>query len=259
MALQDRDTLRNYFRQGSVPSEVHFHDLIDSLVNKVDDGLDKDLINGLQLSPRGSSKTVMSFFENIKNKETSWSVALNPDPRSKGLGFSDGTLKEDGTTTPNYPLYLKKGEGIGVGTTTPNYTLDVNGMAGMKGRIGTFVKGSVPADGKWHNIIDGLDQVHAFEIMALANGKKHLGKYAMSHAIAMAAYGGTWSRKTIKQTRVYYRWFWNAIKLRWKSDDTYKFALQIKTRSNYGVGNNGEQAEITYRVMKLWDENDVNW
>ena len=84
MALQDRDTLRNYFRQGSVPQEVHFHDLIDSIVNKVDDGLDKDLVNGLQLSPQGSSKKVMSFFENIKDKGTSWSVALNPDPRSKG-------------------------------------------------------------------------------------------------------------------------------------------------------------------------------
>ena len=48
MALQDRDTLRNYFRQGSVPSEVHFHDLIDSLVNKVDDGLDKDFIRALK-------------------------------------------------------------------------------------------------------------------------------------------------------------------------------------------------------------------
>ena len=112
-------------------------------------------------------------------------------------------------------------------------------MAGMKGRIGTFAKGSVPADGKWYSIVEGLDQVHAFEVMALANGKKNRGKYAMAHAIAMAAYGGTWSRKTIKQTRVYYRWFWNAIKFRWKSDDTYKFALQIKTRSNYGIGNNG--------------------
>jgi hypothetical protein len=95
--------------------------------------------------------------------------------------------------------------------------------------------------------------------MALANGKKHEGKYAMTHAIAMAAYGGTWSRKKIKQTKVYYRWFWNAIKIRWKSDDTYKFRLQIKTRSNYGLGNNEEQAQITYRIMKLWDENDVTW
>jgi hypothetical protein len=37
MALQDRDTLRNYFRQGTIPQEVHFHDLIDSVVNKVAD------------------------------------------------------------------------------------------------------------------------------------------------------------------------------------------------------------------------------
>ena len=81
MALQDRDTLRNYFRQGTIPQEVHFHDLIDSVVNKVDDGLDKDLVNGLQLSPQGSSKKVMSFFENIKDKKNSWSVLLNPDPR----------------------------------------------------------------------------------------------------------------------------------------------------------------------------------
>ncbi|MFT5834020.1 MAG: hypothetical protein ACI97N_001651 [Cognaticolwellia sp.] len=258
MALQDRDTLKNYFKHGSVPSEVHFQDLIDSLVNKVDDGLDKDLANGLQLSPRGTSKKVISFFENIKDKSTSWSVALNPDPRSKGLGFSDGTKKE-GEALAHFPLYLKKEAGIGVGTTNPNYAMDVNGLVGMHGRIGTFAKGSIPADGKWHDVIADLDQVHAFEIMALANGKKHEGKYAMTHAIAMAAYGGTWSRKKIKQTKVYYRWFWNAIKIRWKSDDTYKFRLQIKTRSNYGLGNNEEQAQITYRIMKLWDENDVTW
>ncbi len=254
MALQDRDTLKNYFRQGSVPSEVHFQDFIDSTVNKIDDGLDKDLNNGLQLSPRGSSKKLMSFFENIKDKAFTWHVSLNSDPRSKGLGFSH--TNEEGET--HYPLYLKKEGGIGVGTTNPQYTVDVNGIVGMQGRVGTFAKGSVPADGKWHDIVTGLDQVHAFEIMALANGKKHRGKYAMTHAIAMSAYGGQWSKKSIKQTRAYYHWFWNAISLRWKGE-TYGFSLQIKTRSDYGIGNNGEQSQINYRVMKLWDETEVEW
>ncbi len=255
MALQDRDTLKNYFKQGSIPSEVHFQDFIDSTVNKVDDGLDKDLENGLQLSPRGSSKKLMTFYEDIKEKMSSWNLSLNADPRSKGLGFSHENENEE--ETEHFPLYLQKGGGVGIGITAPDYTLDVNGVAGMHGRVGTFRKGEVPADGKWHDIVTGLNQIHAFEVVAMANGKKFRGKYAMTHAVAMAAYGG-YSRKKITQTRVYYRWFWNAISFRWKGG-VHDFSLQVRTRSNYGIGNNQEQAYITYRVMKLWDETEVDW
>lgn len=255
MALQDRDTLKNYFRQGSVPSELHFQDLIDSTVNKVDDGLDKDLNNGLQLSPRGRSKNVMSFFESFKDKTRAWNVSLNPDPRSSGIGFSHAMPDQE---APHFPLFIAREGGIGVGTARPQHLLDVQGVAGMQGRVGTFKQGSVPADGKWHDIVTGLDQVHAFEIMALANGKKHTGKYAITHAIALAAFGSRRSRNKVRHTRAFYSWFWNAISLRWKGS-TFGFSLQIRTRSNYGLGNDDTPAQLHYRVMKLWDEQAVQW
>lgn len=246
MALFNRDTLKNYFKRGSFPTEVHFSDLIDSTVNKVDDGFAKDMNDGLQLSPQGSSKKLMSFYENVKDKSSAWNISLNPDSRSKGLSFADGE--------GNNALFLQNGGQVGIGTTTPHYELEVGGMVGMQGRIGTFLVGEAPADGKWHTLIDGLNHTHGFEVMAYASGLQTKGKYALTHAICLVTYGR--SNSKIRQTRACYRWPWHRIRLRW-TGSTYNYALQIKTGSHYGTDENELPYKIHYRVTKLWDERDT--
>ena len=46
----NRDSLKSVFTNGSRPNENNFGSLIDSMVNKVDDGISKNLKDGLILS-----------------------------------------------------------------------------------------------------------------------------------------------------------------------------------------------------------------
>ncbi len=41
MAKQTRDTLKQFFSAGKLPTEEHFSDLIDSSLNTLDEGFDK--------------------------------------------------------------------------------------------------------------------------------------------------------------------------------------------------------------------------
>ena len=61
MPRRDRNTLKNYFKKGRLPSSVHFADLIDSMVNKIDDGFNKQPDTGLELAPEGEMETVLSI------------------------------------------------------------------------------------------------------------------------------------------------------------------------------------------------------
>lgn len=245
MALLSRRTLKNFFRRGSFPTEVNFSDLIDSTINKLDDGFAKTPEDGLSLSPQGSSRKLLSFFENLRDKSPAWYFTLSQDKRAKGLSFEDG----DGASA----LFLKKGGAVGIGTIFPAHELDVNGLVGMKGRIGTYKTGIVSADGQWHTILAELDDLQAFEIMAVARGDKGRGKYAILHAIALSAFGK--SRGCIRKSSAYYGWFWNRLKMRWVGD-VHNYQLQIKTASHYGLDESNKPRKIQFRIAKLWDNPD---
>ena len=51
MPRTNRNTLKEYFKRGSMPNQKHFYELIDSMVNISDDGIDKNPDDGLRLAP----------------------------------------------------------------------------------------------------------------------------------------------------------------------------------------------------------------
>ena len=59
MPRTNRNTLKEYFKRGSMPNQKHFYELIDSMVNISDDGIDKNPDGGLRLAP-SKGKTVPS-------------------------------------------------------------------------------------------------------------------------------------------------------------------------------------------------------
>jgi hypothetical protein len=246
MALLTRSTLKNLFKRGMVPSEVNFSDLIDSTVNKVDDGFSQSTTEGFMLAPQGPNNKLISFYESIRDAKAAFSVSMNPSPNSQGLSFND----EDN----NSLLFLRKGGNVGIGTTVPNFKLEVNGMAGMTGRVGTFAVGEIPADGRWHPILSGLEGVQAFEIMAHAAGRTGRGKYALSHAIALSTYG----QGSIRHVKASYGFFWRKISFRWVGTET-NFKLEAKTAANYGFLDAEEKkpAVLRYWISKLWDDNSM--
>ncbi|BDD06432.1 hypothetical protein [Aureibacter tunicatorum] len=239
MGLQNRNTLKTYFKKGQLPSEKHFNDLIDSMSNKVDDGLSKSYENGLMLSPVGASAKLISFYRSIEDKNPAWSI---------GTDLSNSSLHIN--NFQSLPVISMQQNGfVGIKNPYPKHELDVKGLIGQEGRIGTLIKSSIPANGKWHPIIENLNGCHAFEIVA-GVGKKKTGKYALLHAFAISTYGK--SKHKIDVRQAYYGSRRNKIDLRFKGT-TYDFSLEMRTKTDY----DGEYF-VHFHVSRLWDDEFMN-
>lgn len=244
MNLKNRETLKEFFKKGKMPAEGNFEALIDSMVNRIDDGFSKDMENGLMLSPEGSSKNLIGFFRSIEQKSAVWTMAIDADDKHRGLCFHE-TGQHGGVR-----LFLQEGGNVGVGTIAPAYTLDVNGLAGMKGRVGTFASGTIPADGKWHNVLSDLNGCQAFEVLARV-GQPGKGRYALMHATAASTFGR--SHDKIERMQAHYGWWWNKLKIRW-TGDTFSYGLQVRSRRNYGKDN-----PIHFHITKLWGDEEMGF
>ncbi len=244
LRLLSRNSLKALFTNGTKPDESNFESLIDSFVNRLDDGFSKTKEDGMILVPdQEVSDKLISFYKLIDDDQPEWSVALDIKDKEKGLNFQG--IDEDGKVTSR--LYLGKSGNVGVSTNTPKTTLDVNGILGTKSRIGTYKMGTIPADGLWHDVLEGLNGSNAFELMAHV-GKPKSGKHALLHANALSTFGK--SRNRIRRTQAHYGWWWNKIRIRW-TGDTFDYGLQMKTGTNYGP-----EEEIKYCISTLWD-NDI--
>ena len=242
---QSREQLKEFFRNGKIPSEKHYSDLINSMVHKVDDGFSKDEVNGLKISSTEEAKNLISFYKDLNEQDPFFQIAKDEfDPTSlalKPFKIQDGVRSENESS-----FFFHTNGNLGIGTKCDDsFKLEVEGFAGMQGRIGTYKSGSRPADGKWHTILEKLDHCQAFEIMA-RTGKKGSGRFALMRAVALGVYGPRGSK--IKKTQTHYGFFWNKLNLRW-TGTTHDYNLEIRSNSNYG-----EEVNIRYSITRLWDD-----
>jgi hypothetical protein len=242
MALLNRQSLINYFKKGSAPSEKHFADLIESTINIVEDGISRDGENGFRITPVGRSKRLISFYKNFKQLKPEWSINLEKE------GLSGLTIQQEENTPA---LVFKSGGNIGVGIENPKSKLDVDGYVTAKGRIGSYLSGQVAGDGKWHNLVENLKEPCAYELMLRIDGAKGSGRYALAHVIALNTFGGRASTGNIKKTRAYYGSFFNRLRFRW-SGSLYNYSLQVKTARHFGLDpNTGEPYPIRFSISDL--------
>lgn len=238
----NREDLKKFFRNGEIPTENHFHSLIDSTINKQDDGFLKDKDRGLVIASASGSDRLITFYKQLNDLDPFFIIEQDGQDQ-ESLKIRPGVSENPDERS----LFINATGGVGIGKRSDEkYRLDVKGFQGATGRVGTFRQGKVPADGQWHTIVQNLDNCQAFEIVA-RTGKKSYGKFAMIHAIAVSAFGN--SRNKIRKTSSHYGYFWNKIRIRWLSHDTHDYHLQIKTNSNYG-----NDVDIYYSIGKLWDD-----
>lgn len=235
--INDREQLKKYFRAGMLPTEIHFAILIDSMFNKVDDGINKDDEDGLMIFPAGDEEILLSFYDSLKDKKANF-VLVNAQGEAKGI-----ILREKSSEHPT--IFFEKGGNVGIGTDRPSQKLEVAGLIAAQGRVGSFKKGQVPADGEWHDMLTNLTGSQGFEIVAHA-GRKQKGKYSLLHATALSTFGR--SKPKITKTCAHFGFWWNKIDCRW-TGDTFNYRLQIRTGSNYGG-----DSKISFQVGKLWDD-----
>jgi len=232
MAEKTRADLKNAFLKGKIPRDEDFQDLIDSSLNKSDDGINKTKGKGLRLRAEGPNSEVLAFFDNIKDLNPAWRISQKSADGNTGFDISE----PDGGSR----FFIESGGNVGIGLTRPNHKLDVDGIVGMKGRTGYFAFGEVPADGKWHDILSELNEYQAFEVMAVAGTK---GAHAILHAIAVCTYGK--SRGGITATSGYFGRSRNKLELRW-TGSYFSYQLQLRSKRNYGEG-----VLIRYNIAKL--------
>ncbi len=281
-AVLGRDNLKKCFSNGKVPTEKHFGYLIDSVLNKQDDGISKNAKDGFQISPINDFKKFITLYETNDNLKPFFSIEKEMDENAslkfKSAGKAKSNIKDANETNgavalPTNPVsvskdveadetsdafYFHQNGNLGVGKKSEgNIKLDVNGFVGSVGRTGTFnqlnIEGKkviAKADGKWTKILTGLNNCQAFEIVA-RTGVKEKGRFSLIHAVALCTYGK--SNHKIRKTRAYFGFFWNRISLRW-TGNTKDFNLEIKTNRNFGKDAFGNDVLIHYTICKLWDD-----
>jgi hypothetical protein len=255
MTTRNRETLRGFFGAGMLPTQDHFGDLIESMLNMDDEGFRKSEKNGVEISTPAGYNALMSFYRD-QNKHTAlWSVAYGG--KSEQLVFNAASVAAAADTPP--VLALDARNRVGIGTNDPQQALDVRGMIASDGRIGRAPATQALADGDWHDLTDTLHGCQAFEVMAGA-GRPNGGRFALLHATALNTYnpGFGWqdlfaARKRIRQQSMWYGRRCDQLELRWSgtSGRDAGYTLQVRSKCNYGPG-------IAIRAMltRLWvDEN----
>lgn len=140
-----------------------------------------------------------------------------------------------------FRMVVKKDTGnVGIGTTSPSHKLQVDGTARLSGRTGGALRGTVPANGQWHNITGSLNGLNAYEVIASASTA---GYHCMAHGICCAAFGGHTNQ--CKVTFAVHGPDSNKIEMRFVGS-TYDYYLQIRTAFDYP----GE-IPIQYSVSQL--------
>lgn len=234
MAKTNRETLKGYFGSGKIPTGRHFEDLVDSMLNIVDDGMNKSAGNGLQLSPLEENGAVLEFFGNILDETPLWKVQVD---RKNGCM----QIQKGGDNEPLLTLYPDNR------VVLPG-NLELAGTIKANGFAGGHHSGVLPADGQWHDItLEAGGEppgCRAYHVVA-GCGKKGKGKYALLEATALHCHG---RNRRIRGVQSWFGIHFNRLHLRWNRQcDTWR--LQIRTRCDYG-----EEAKIRFQVAELWQD-----
>jgi hypothetical protein len=256
MTTRNRETLRGFFSAGMLPTQDHFGDLIESMLNMDDEGFRKSEANGLEISTPAGYDALLSFYRD-QNKHTAlWSAAYGG--KADQLVFNAGGVAASADSAP--VLALDARARVGVGTADPQHALDVAGVIASDGRVGRAPARQPMADGEWHDLTNTLRGCQAFEVLAGA-GRPNGGRFALLHATALNAYNPAFSwldllglRRRIRQQSMWFGRRCDQLELRWSGSRgrDAAYTLQIRSKCNYGPG-----VPLRATITRLWVDDDA--
>lgn len=251
MTKRTRETLKQKFMNGEMPSMNGFSDLIDSMLNMLEDGFDKTPADGFKVAQLQDGRLI-SFYKDIDVRSPLWSIRLDTSAEKSlifGSNENPNALTLRNLANVEQPGGMPRtGAGIGINKAHPRYELDVAGTVASHGRIGRKGELPVPADSEWHDITDALDGCYAFEIMA-GVGKKGSGKYTIMHAFALNAFN---SKSHITYHQAFYSSKCCRLELRWEpvsGGRRNEYKLQMRVGCSYGEG-----VWVQYYITSLWPD-----
>ena len=259
MTSRDRQTLKNYFREGNLPTEEHFVDLVDSMLNMTDEGFRKGLEHGQELAVPTGRNALISFFRTEAPQTPAWSIQFGED-REQLVFRTPHHQPTDAQPTLATVLCLDQDKRVGINVDCPRAELDVGGAVRCESRLGSYPvesNESLLADGKWHPVLVNLQACQAFEIVAGA-GVPGTGHFALVHAIAVNAYNPTFGlfewfnrRRNIRCTHATYSRRADRIKLRWRGTSGRNANYRLEARSGVDFG---KDCRIQVHVTRLWHD-----
>jgi hypothetical protein len=259
MTVRNRDTLRSFFGAGMLPTQDHFGDLVDSMLNMSDEGFRKSAENGLEVSAPPGYDALLSFYRDQDAHAALWSVAFGG--QHDQLAFKPGgatALRE----AP--PLLALDARGrVGIGTGEPRHALEVAGTVVCEGRMGSYPPPSPEpalADGEWHDLTGALGGCQAFEVMAGA-GQPGGGRFALLHAVALNTFHppASWRDLFSRRRRIRAQGMWfgrrcDQLELRWHGNGGRyaSYRLQVRSKCDYGPG-----VPIRAMLTRLWGDEEA--
>lgn len=251
MSSRNRETLRNYFKAGEMPTEGHFVDLIDSMLNMHDEGFCKSVEHGDEIYAAMGHDALISFYRDQKPGDVLWRVQLGRTEDQLQIG--------SGESTPAL-LSLDAQQRVGIGQPKPRDLLDVGGTLACEARRGRWKDEERPdvlANGEWQDITPDLHGCQGFEVMA-GTGRQGSGHFSLLHAVALNTYnpgGGllAWfkQRRGIRQTRSWWGRRCDRLELRWCGSHgrEAEYRLQIRSGCDFGPGQ-----RIQVQLTQLWTD-----
>jgi hypothetical protein len=233
MAVRNRKTLIESFGSGQRPSSDDFRNLIESTVNILDDGFSKDAQTGIKLAPISEKEgTVMTFLQSMTEDGSRWEFdVIEKDLRISRIAENKKEqlilLKQDG----NMELGDSDGE------------VHVKGTLRSDFRSGKKSKPEAFADGRWHDITEDLEGIHALEVICVM-GERHTGKHAVLLAHATHCFG---AKPRIRKLRSHYGAFGNKLQLRWVRSG---FCCKLQVRTRFPLG---KKIAIHSSATWLWE------
>jgi hypothetical protein len=258
MTRCNRESLRNYFSAGALPTQEHFADLVDSMLNMSDEGFCKTVEGGFEISSATGYDTLLSFFRDQDPDQPLWRMGFGGAQGQLLIRANPGASVDAAPAPPLWSLDSAQRGRVGIRTANPQAALDVDGVVRSTGRRGSCARATpVPllANGQWQDLTDDLAGCQAFELTAGA-GHPGQGRFAMLHATALNAYNPTLGildflnrKRGIRCTHAYYARRCDRLQLRWKgsSGRDARYRLQLRSGCDYGQG-----IVIQAHLTRLW-------